>query len=187
MRTFYTADTHFGHASIIKHCNRPFESVEEMDATIISNWNAIVGRNDRVVHLGDFAYRCDEKRLRAIFSKLNGHKWLVAGNHDDKPTIALPWAAAPREILEVKDDGVRVVCCHYGLRTWRGRGFRGALHLFGHSHGRLAGTSESQDVGVDVWAFMPVELATIRMRMATSPPPADPEGDLEPEAGGLQP
>ena len=34
-RVFYIADTHFGHANIIKHCNRPFESAVVM---VGRNW-----------------------------------------------------------------------------------------------------------------------------------------------------
>ena len=32
---FFTADEHYGHTNIIKYCDRPFTSVEEMDAEII--------------------------------------------------------------------------------------------------------------------------------------------------------
>ena len=32
---FFTADLHFGHANIIRHCARPFADVEEMDLSLI--------------------------------------------------------------------------------------------------------------------------------------------------------
>ncbi len=35
--TFFIADTHFGYSSIINLCNRPFESVEEMDKFMIES------------------------------------------------------------------------------------------------------------------------------------------------------
>jgi hypothetical protein len=53
------------------------------------------------------------------------------------------------------------VLCHYALRTWNGS-HRGALRLYGHSHGGLAGDSQSVDVGVDCWDFRPVTLDEIR-------------------------
>lgn len=52
--TFFTSDTHFNHANIIRFCNRPFKDVEQMNETLIANWNRVVGTNDIVFHLGDF-------------------------------------------------------------------------------------------------------------------------------------
>ena len=53
---FFTSDTHFFHEGIIKFCNRPFATVEEMNETLIRNWNETVPENGTVFHLGDFAF-----------------------------------------------------------------------------------------------------------------------------------
>lgn len=34
---YFTADTHFGHENIIRFCDRPFVSAEEMDEVLIEN------------------------------------------------------------------------------------------------------------------------------------------------------
>lgn len=43
-RIFFTSDTHFNHSSIIRHCNRPFADVEQMNKVLIENWNSVIGR-----------------------------------------------------------------------------------------------------------------------------------------------
>ena len=48
MTWFFTADLHFDHPEIIKHCNRPFKAVLEMNIALIENWNNRVRKNDTV-------------------------------------------------------------------------------------------------------------------------------------------
>lgn len=78
---YFISDTHFYHKNIIKYCNRPFNSVEEMNENLIKNWNEVILQDDTVYHLGDFALGNKELSLN-IVSKLNGQKFLVLGNHD---------------------------------------------------------------------------------------------------------
>ena len=79
----------------------------------------------------------------------------------------LAWSSV-NELVEIKDDKHPIVLCHYPMITWN-RARRGALQLFGHVHERWQGTSNSINVGVDVWNFMPVQLADIQKRAETLP------------------
>ena len=185
-RTFFTADQHWGHFSIMRMCGRPWSNVDDMNEALIAGWNAVVKPGDTVWHVGDFAHRCDAAKMRAIFSRLHGDKHFVPGNHDGSDTLALGWKSIS-PLAEVVVDKTRVIMCHYALRTWPGQR-KGAINLYGHSHGRLPGTSQSADVGVDVWGYVPVDLRQIRQRLVTQPAP-EAEGDPEPEptAGGTTP
>lgn len=80
-RVWFIADTHFGHWNIVKYCNRPFESVEDMERVLIHNWNSKIRKDDKVFMLGDFAL-CGKADIVRIGRQLNGRKTLVFGNHD---------------------------------------------------------------------------------------------------------
>ena len=82
MKYFVIADTHFNHENIIKYCNRPFKSVEEMNETIIKNWNETVSNNDVIICLGDVGLG-NSNDLKPIIERLNGKKILIMGNHDN--------------------------------------------------------------------------------------------------------
>ena len=80
---FFTSDTHFGHANIIKYAHRPYTDVDEMNKALIDNWNSVVKPNDIVFHLGDFMFG-NINRFWEYRSRLNGKIYLVHGNHDYK-------------------------------------------------------------------------------------------------------
>jgi len=76
-RVWFISDMHFGHRNIIQWCRPEFRNLNEMHRRLISNWNFVVGRYDRVFCLGDFG----DFRL---FRKLKGKITLAKGNHDNK-------------------------------------------------------------------------------------------------------
>ncbi|WP_127529500.1 metallophosphoesterase [Paenibacillus kobensis] len=78
---FFISDHHFGHKHIIDFESRPFANADEMNEVMIEKWNAVVGKKDKVFHLGDFSFLNKEKTT-AIVSRLNGYKHLILGNHD---------------------------------------------------------------------------------------------------------
>jgi calcineurin-like phosphoesterase family protein len=172
-KVFFTADTHFGHAGVIRMCKRDFPDVQAMDQGMIAAWNAVIGPRDVVFHVGDFAHDCTAEHMRRVFHKLNGQKHLIRGNHDRKHVQDLPWISQ-HDMLHVTVDGQRMHLCHYGLRTWPGI-WKGAIHLYGHSHGRLPGNTRSMDIGVDAVGYLPLELEHIKAKLALMPEMVFPE------------
>jgi calcineurin-like phosphoesterase family protein len=163
MTYFFTSDTHFYHKNIIKYCNRPFSSVEEMNEQLIYNWNAVVSSKDKIYHLGDFCFT-DKTKTSAILDRLNGKKYLVYGNHDRviKKSIELQskfeWC---KNLTEIQFYSRNFVLCHYPFHSWRGSN-RGAIHLHGHTHGTLVEQKLNRvDVGVDCNNLKPISLEQI--------------------------
>lgn len=166
MSIFYIADTHFGHENSIRFCNRPFADVNEMNRTLIKNWNAKVTPDDDVYVLGDFAYR-RATSVRDIVRQLNGRKHLIIGNHDvswmkNKEAVAEFHEVTP--LLEIKDEERLVTLCHYPMMAWRNskRSFSWLIH--GHIHNNvqdeywplLTTMDRALNAGVDINNFMPV-------------------------------
>jgi calcineurin-like phosphoesterase family protein len=148
---YFWSDTHFNHRGIIDYCKRPYASVEEMNAGIIARWNSVIRSNDEIFLLGDFGFG-NRGVLVDIFGKLQGRKHLILGNHDKKNqhVAKLGWESV-RDMVVVRHEGHRAVCCHYPIESWEGA-HRGYLMLHGHSHGSLKRFVPHRfDVGCDVF------------------------------------
>ncbi len=180
MKLFFTSDHHFGHANIIRFCNRPFKDVQEMNKVLIERWNEKIGPKDTVYHLGDFALGYKEN-LATILKQLNGRIHLITGNHEAtalQNKERFEWIKDYYE-LKVKDpdcdNGVqRIILFHYAMRVWRGDS-RGNWHLYGHSHGNLPDLADrlSFDIGVDNHDFYPLsyeEVKAIMQKKTWTPP-----------------
>jgi len=173
MKTFFTADTHFRHKNIITYCERPFHGTDEMDEKMIHEWNARVGYNDHIYHLGDFGFGPVEK-MTDILCRLNGKKFLIRGNHDEKmdnPDCSryFEWVK-DTYLLRVQDAGCKeghqtIWLSHYPHVSWPELCY-GSWNLFGHVHGNYDNVnSRSMDVGVDCWHFAPVDYDYIKHMM----------------------
>lgn len=173
---WFTSDTHFGHTNIIRFCNRPFNSVKEMDETIINNWNSVVKPNDIVFHLGDFAF-ASNARWKQLIQALNGHIYLIVGNHDEirypgHQTFDLFEGVTSQ--LIVKIDGQAIYLNHYPFLCYGGAWHKDAVwQLYGHVHSgphcegkdmsRLSVTFPYQyDVGVDNNNYIPVSWEQVK-------------------------
>ena len=167
MSIFYIADTHFGHANIIRLNNRPFYNVDEMDRTMIENWNSRVQKDDIVYMLGDFAFK-SANHPAGILDKLNGHKILIKGNHDGRNLKDPVFRKHFEEICDrktINDNGRMVVMDHFPLIEWDGF-FRGSYLVYGHIHNNtrnfaykcMRELDNALNAGVDINQFMPVTL-----------------------------
>jgi calcineurin-like phosphoesterase family protein len=165
---YFTADLHFGHERVIEHCNRPFASTEEMNATLIRNWNEVVAPKDEVYILGDFTMMHGEAAHHYL-TLLNGRKYFIRGNHDrflntiDSFGNHFEWV---KDYYVLKQNNRQFVLFHYPIAEWYGY-FRGAIHLYGHVHNspisaaRLNISGLAFNVGVDCNGFRPVSIEEI--------------------------
>ena len=182
---FFISDTHFFHPNIIRYCNRPFNSVEEMNETLIRNWNEVVPPDGRVFHLGDFAFGGDAE-WRSVLSRLNGKIYLILGNHDIqnvKSEVMDRFEAVTQQML-IGVDGQKIILNHYPLLAFGGS-YHNIWQLFGHVHsGPYTQTAEEStrgkdiprlvnlfptqyDVGVDNNEFRPVPFARLKKIIET--------------------
>ncbi len=161
IRFHFTADEHYGHRNIIRYCNRPFASVEEMDKELIRRHNEVVGDGDIVIHAGDFAVR-NTRSPQSYIHELIGHHVFLRGSHDH-------WLDEnAHEIWEQMIDGQYLVICHYAMRVWP-RSHYNSWHLYGHSHGQLPPIGKQWDIGVDNNNFYPVSFEQIQEIMRDRP------------------
>jgi calcineurin-like phosphoesterase family protein len=168
MTIWYISDTHFGHTAVIGMCNRPFSTIEEMDSTIIANWNARVRPGDQIMIVGDLIYRA-ENPPEHYLRQLSGYKHLILGNHDSKwiKKVKLEdYFKSVSQIKEFPDSGKNIVLCHYPMAEWPRFYRENCLHVFGHIHNHSRGPAfncylqqpRMLNAGVDVNNFMPVRL-----------------------------
>ena len=172
--TFFTSDTHFNHAILIRFCNRPFKDVEQMNEVMITNWNNAISKDDTVFHLGDFCLGGAAEWTK-ILDRLNGKIYLIMGNHDLK-NIRQGFISRFEHVamqMRIEIGKKRIYLCHYPFLCFEGSYKDDVWQLFGHVHtrrsnsgidaGRLQYLYPTQyDVGVDNNNFTPVSFGQVK-------------------------
>ena len=171
------SDTHFFHANILKFTDDEgnlirgafFSSVEEMNQCMLDNWNSVVKPGDKVYHLGDVMMG-DKTEFKKYWSKLNGSKRLIVGNHDD-----IKWMAQNELFAKIHmwrmftEFGLlltHVPIHESGLR-------RGAptdetapmlLNIHGHIHQNPSPTEHHRCVCVEHINYTPINIEELRIK-----------------------
>lgn len=168
---YYISDLHLRDQAIFDKCKRPFKNLQEMEETIIRNWNSKVKPEDIVYVLGDIA-DTNPSTVEA-YRQLNGHKHLIVGNHDHVllKEIEESYLFESIKFIDVIEDANHKVClCHYPLMDWMEFNRNGYL-VYGHVHNKTEKNGKAYreikeyyldkpvfNCGVDVNHFSPVTL-----------------------------
>lgn len=185
-KLFFSSDPHYWHANVIKHANRPFSSVEEMNEELIRRWNERVTSRDIIYLLGDVFF-CNKEEAMKIMARLNGQIHWIFGNHDAKSrkwkdlTDMCAWTGDVKEIKVRDPDGEfrkntehppkkpynKIRMFHEPIASWIGM-HKGSWHLHGHSHGTYKiQHGKLLDVGVDVHNYAPISYQEVKRFMRT--------------------
>ncbi len=187
----FCTDSHFNHNRPWIVPPRGFKTIQEHDAAIIEAWNKEVAPNDVVWFLGDFIFEAQAELAMTYFKMLNGHIYLLWGNHtsgvrqiykrelekrfgkEDVELYPLTWenkVTFVGDYVKLILDGQMLVLSHFPFRVWDSQ-HHGAWNLSGHSHGndkgRLPTVKEGKcfDIGIDVFG-KPVDFEEVKSIMA---------------------
>lgn len=187
---FFTSDTHFRHANIMKFCKRPFSTIEEHDEEIIRRWNEKVPKDGIVFHLGDVFFQSYTYGID-VLQRLHGKKILIIGNHDwknlvskiDKPyhgTCLRDQFVYMAQQMFINIEGQKIYLNHFPYLCMNGvynKDNNNIWQLYGHVHTspycdngldvpRLKMCFNTQyDVGVDNNDFTPVSFYEIKQKI----------------------
>lgn len=157
--TYLISDLHLDHRNIIDYCDRPFTSLEEMNETLVSNWNQQVAEDAQVIFGGDLTIPWTGTRPVEWLDRLNGDVVFVRGNHDD------PEVVTTRHHHRFECSGCRFHCVHRPEETpdqWPG------WVIYGHHHNNDPGEFPFLDpvqrrinVSVELIDYRPLALETL--------------------------
>lgn len=159
--------------------------MEEMNETMIERHNSVVKPSDEFYDLGDFMFGISPRRMAEVLSRLNGHKTIVLGNHDNADYLreVYKFGYNPKlrtvhsRILELHGKtwgGYRPTLCHYPMLSWNAS-FHGSFQLHGHTHGHIPfdPTIRRLDVGVDSHNFTPISWEEVVVKLKDIPSPKE--------------
>jgi calcineurin-like phosphoesterase family protein len=177
---WFTSDAHFMHERTATEI-RGFDTAEEHDDTLVSNFNSVINDGDTVFALGDFSLKKPDA-FGKYFRQLKGDWHLISGNHDvcwpghrDGYKFQKAYMDAGFKSVQPfgrrKIDGNSVMLSHFpyaGDHTEEQRFTQyrlrneGLVLLHGHTHdsqkiSRAIMTLQIH-VGLDAWNLMPVSV-----------------------------
>ena len=131
---WFSSDWHLGHGNVIKFSDRPFQSTQEMNSTILKNMYAPLKKGDILYYLGDLSW--SKSAYERAFDELpDGVTFVwILGNHDKRD-----WSQFKSrveiitDLKEIKIGNNPITLCHYPMLTWNKSHFNSWM-LYGHHH-----------------------------------------------------
>ena len=175
---YFISDTHFCHANIIRYCDRPFADVATMDEALINNINAVVGEDDTLWHLGDFAFGRGATDDAIIFVRKQircKNIVLIRGNHDDRIAKSAHLSRlftnmVNRHVVDIATYSFLLVhrppedkCWSKGLVERETKRDPNLIWLHGHTHGRSP--FGGRNISVEVTDYRPLSLEQVLKRV----------------------
>lgn len=163
-----TSDTHLNHDKDFIWGVRGFKSVEEMNETIIENWNSTVKDNDIVYHLGDVMMGELQAGLHLV-KKLKGEKYLAYGNHDTDSRIkAFDMNRFFKDIqmgYRLKVRKKSLILSHYPQLVANQEDKTPVWSIHGHTHSKdkFSEVFHTYNVNMDAHACYPINLEDLMM------------------------
>lgn len=142
---WFMSDIHYGHFNAIRHGNRPFKTLEEMNREIEKELREKLSPEDTLFDLGDMFWKKDRDGVRDFLTHLIPPKFYkIIGNHDAEslwvkdPHIS-PVPKAVGDIFDlhvITPEGKdwMLTLSHYPFLSWNRR-HHGSVNLHGHCHG----------------------------------------------------
>lgn len=173
-KVYFTSDFHYGHRNILLYCNRPFDSISQMNTQLIKNYNSIVEHDAIVYILGDFSFLNTES-TKQILKAMKGFKYLIKGNHDRKPNSYYRELGFREVYNKPILYGDKYILSHEPIDENLLNGSK-LINIFGHVHERgPSQTKNSYCVCLEKHDYKPVSLSQIeeqvrKYKRDTQPP-----------------
>ena len=158
---YLTSDTHYSHKNICRSTTtweypqnkgcRNFDSLEEMNRVIVKGINDTVGKNDLLIHCGDWSFGKVENIIKFRESIHCDNIILLQGNHDhhlSQDYVDTGYFLEFTQIGFYQVESLKFVCCHYPMPIWHQSHHKVPL-FYGHVHGSYSNVGKSLDVGID--------------------------------------
>ena len=188
-KVWITSDTHYSHRNMVRGITRwrtledeipiddtrDFQTLEEMDDTIVNNINRVVMEDDVLIHLGDWSFfninKIGEFRNRINCKEIH----LTLGNHDhhleSNKEDCRRFFNTINDCLSIEYMNETIEAMHYPIESWRNKS-KGTIHLHGHQH-LLPGKNinkRKMDIGIDTHPnFQPYDLMEVIVLLKQNP------------------
>lgn len=160
-KCWFWSDQHFGHHNIIRYSNRPFDTVNQMNAEMLSRYNERVSKDDIVVFGGDIAFM-NVDLMNDVFRQMPGYKIQIVGNHDmSRNGQLVNFHVDERHVClainPTLSNGTTLLLTHYPLFNVPNK----CINIHGHIHTRLMPGNKHFNMSVEHTNYGPIILNEI--------------------------